>query len=314
MDRIVFVLLCFVFSGFMWAQRPAEEEPLYKKAQKLQEKGHYEKSSETLQFLFDQGKVEPEYLMLHITNLIALDNFKEAFGLLNTSIQRFPKSVKLLQMKALILYEMGRFGEEAEVWTQTLEVVSGDTLFHYFLGNRGMAYFRSGKVKKAELDLRKAYAFDSTDVDIVSNMVQLEFRLGNTAEGKRLLNKAYAMAPEEYVTLNNMGLYLQKEGAYEASIQWLERALKLNAKEAYGWSNQAFNYYKTGDLKKAEKYIEKSLKLDPGNSWAYKNKGLILQAKGQTQEACRQFDIALELGYTNQYGDEVQKLKQEYCN
>lgn len=311
--RIAFVLFCFAFSGVLWAQSPAEEEPLYKKAQKLQEKGRYEKSSETLQLLFDQGKVEPEYLVVHITNLIALDNFKEAFGLLNTSIQRFPKSIKLLQMKALILSEMGRFGEEAEVWTQTLEVVSDDTLFHSFLGNRGMAYFRSGKVHKGEIDMRKAYAFDSTNVAIVSNMVQLEHRLGNTAEAKRLLNKAYAMGPEEYPILNNMGLYLQKEGDYEASIQWLERALKLNSKEAYAWSNQAFNYLKMGDLKKAEKYIEKSLQLDPGNSWAYKNKGLILQAKGESQEACRQFDIALELGYTNQYGDEVQKLKQEYC-
>ncbi len=313
MKRIVFVLLASLCIGFLQAQNPVQEEPLYKKAQKLQEKGRYEKSSETLQLLFDQGKVEPEYLMLHITNLIALDNFKEAFGLLNTSIQRFPKSIKLIQLKALILSEMRRFEEEAEAWTQSLGVVSDDTLFHYFLGNRGMAYFRSGKVKKAELDMRKAYAFDSTNVGIVSNMVQLEYRLGNTAEAKRLLNKAYAMGPEEYATLNNMGLFLQKEGDYEASIQWLERALELNSKEAYGWSNQAFNYYKTGDLKKAEKYIEKSLKLDPGNSWAYKNKGLILQAKGQTQEACRQFDIALELGYTNQYGDEVQKLKQEYC-
>lgn len=314
MKRIVFALLASLCVGLLQAQNPVQEDPLYKKAQKLQEKGRYAKSSETLQWLFDQGKVEPEYLMLHITNLIALDNFKEAFGLLNTSIQRFPKSVKLLQLKALILSEMRRFEEEAEVWTQSLGVVSNDTLFHHFLGNRGMAYFRSGKVKKAELDMRKAYAFDSTHVGIVSNMVQLEYRLGNTSEAMRLLHKAYAMDPEEYATLNNMGLFLQEEGNYEASAKWLERALELNAKEAYAWSNQAFNYYKLGDLKKAEKYIEKSLKLDSGNSWAYKNKGLVLQAKGQTQEACRQFDMALELGYTNQYGDEVQKLKQEYCN
>jgi len=55
-------------------------------------------------------------------------------------------------------------------------------------------------------------------------------------------------------------------------------------------------------------------KLYPVNSYAYKNRALIYIEEKKWKEACEDLSKANELGYTRQYGKEVNELITKYCN
>ena len=59
--------------------------------------------------------------------------------------------------------------------------------------------------------------------------------------------------------------------------------------------------------------INKSIELYPTNSYAYKVRALIHIANKKDEKACEDLDIAIELGYTQQYGEEVQQLINANC-
>jgi hypothetical protein len=56
-----------------------------------------------------------------------------------------------------------------------------------------------------------------------------------------------------------------------------------------------------------------SLELMPKNSYAYKNLALISFDLGKKEEGCQYIEKALELGFTNMFGSEMEELKQEKC-
>jgi tetratricopeptide (TPR) repeat protein len=72
--------------------------------------------------------------------------------------------------------------------------------------------------------------------------------------------------------------------------------------------------YKLGRTKEALTDVNKSLKLDEANSYAYKNRALIYLEMKDTGKACEDLNKALELGFTEQYGNEVKELKIKHCS
>jgi tetratricopeptide (TPR) repeat protein len=67
------------------------------------------------------------------------------------------------------------------------------------------------------------------------------------------------------------------------------------------------------DLKGALDDVNHSLQLYPQNSYAYKNRALIFIAMKQYSKACADLQIAIQLGFTQMYGDEVKNLLEQYC-
>ena len=59
--------------------------------------------------------------------------------------------------------------------------------------------------------------------------------------------------------------------------------------------------------------INHSLILLPNNSYAYKNRALVYLNRKDNDKGCADLNKAIELGYTEQYGDEVIKLINENC-
>jgi hypothetical protein len=70
---------------------------------------------------------------------------------------------------------------------------------------------------------------------------------------------------------------------------------------------------KLNDLVGAMTDINRSLVLHPSNSFAYKIRALIKIEQGSTKEACADLSKAIELGYTDQYGTEVEELIVKNC-
>jgi regulator of sirC expression with transglutaminase-like and TPR domain len=56
------------------------------------------------------------------------------------------------------------------------------------------------------------------------------------------------------------------------------------------------------------KCINQSIELDPSNTWAYKNRALVYIELGQNDKALNDLHRAKELGYEEDYDNEVNEL------
>jgi tetratricopeptide (TPR) repeat protein len=59
--------------------------------------------------------------------------------------------------------------------------------------------------------------------------------------------------------------------------------------------------------------VKRSLDISPTNAYAYRNLALVLQAMGQNDRACAAIEDALRLGFSKEYGNEMEELHRRLC-
>lgn len=138
--------------------------------------------------------------------------------------------------------------------------------------------------------------------------ININFGLNKYSESIQGLFNLLSKSPTNIVYLNYVGwCYLMLNDKNEA-IKYFEKALKLNPEYPYPINNLGYIEYLNSNYEKAKKLIYKSLELDPSNSFAYKNLGLIELKLGNNYNAFEHFEFALELGFRELWGEEVDEL------
>lgn len=79
------------------------------------------------------------------------------------------------------------------------------------------------------------------------------------------------------------------------------------------YNNRGYVKYKLNDLEGALTDVNYSILMLPENAYAHRNKALINIALGNKDAACNDLQKALDLGFTKDYGLEVQALKDKNC-
>lgn len=114
--------------------------------------------------------------------------------------------------------------------------------------------------------------------------------------------------------LNNIAYLVKfKQKHYQEAIILLNKSIVLEPTNSYGYSNRSFAKLKIGDNKGAYSDIKKALFLNPKNSYAYKNLALINISENRIHEACENLNMAVHLGYNEQYDNEVLDLLKIHC-
>jgi|GEM_PF-2702851 len=114
--------------------------------------------------------------------------------------------------------------------------------------------------------------------------------------------------PHDCFTLNNLGFALLKNGEYKKAYKYLQLAIEIEPKFAYPYDNLGFVYYLDNDFEKALKLINTSIEIDQSNSWAFKNRALVYIATNNKEKAKLDLLHAKELGYSEEYDNEVEEL------
>jgi len=173
-----------------------------------------------------------------------------------------------------------------------------------------------GLRREAIVDYGYAIQFDSTNSIYYYNRGGLYRELNELDSSVAEYTKALKINPKHAGTYLNRGFTYLKMELYEKAIYDLERVQRYTNETstiAYAYNNMGYAYYKLGKLEVAEEKINLSINHYPSNSYAYYHLALLKIEQKKIEKACEYITKSLKLGFTNEYGDEVQQLQDQYC-
>ena len=127
--------------------------------------------------------------------------------------------------------------------------------------------------------------------------------------------KCYAkmgrLHPNEPLFYNNIGFAYALMDLPDLGIKYLNFALQIDPNFPFALNNMGFCLYLKGAFNDALDYVNDAITLDPTNAYAYKNRALVYMKLEEMLLAFEDLKKALELGFTEKYGDEVKKILSE---
>jgi tetratricopeptide (TPR) repeat protein len=188
------------------------------------------------------------------------------------------------------------------------------TNWHYC--NRGVLKSDIGWYKESIIDFSKAIEIDSMNYINFYNR-GLAYRKLNLLDAAVMdYTKSIELNPDYASAYLNKGYTLMSKNEYSKAIEEFKIALSkpISLKEkGYVTNNIGFAYYKLEDYELAKKFIKKSLEIYPINAFAYKNLALIDIALKNMDNACENIQKSIDLGFVNQFGNEIIDLQKENC-
>jgi len=182
--------------------------------------------------------------------------------------------------RALFKMEIGLLESAIADFTMSLEDDVDNAITYY---NMGLAYRRLNQLDSALVSYDRA--------------IEL-----NPSYSEAHLNKGFA-----YIHLEQ----------YHDAIKEFNRAIELPMDAggfSYTLNNLGYCHYKLTAYEDARFYINKSIEINALNPYAFRNLALLEIAEGNTTAACEAITTSIELGFVNEYGDEILELKREHCN
>ncbi len=200
-----------------------------------------------------------------------------------------------------------------------------NTVKQSFYWYRGGAKAHIMDYEGAYADDFAAYKIDTTSIDAWLNLALGLQQIGKIEESISWYKKVLERQPDNLLYYNNLGWLYDNVGKFAEAEALLNKGIKLMEKldkksAEYSWrthglmySNRGWARFKLGDNKGALKDLEKSIELYPSNSYVYKNRALVYISQNKNREACMDLYKSLALGFTDMYGDEVEKMVLAYC-
>ena len=239
--------------------------------------------------------------------------YEEALNTLSEGILKMPDTVALYDMRGTLLEAFRAFDEAITDFSVGIEKSDNASVKSHLLANRGGTKYRIMDYNGAYDDLVFAVELDSTNIDALNNLAAVCDEVNKPDETLIYLNQIVRIDPNYVPAYVNLGFKYQVLNDHRKAIEYFDKAVELSPEEPLGYSNRAFSKLKLNELSDALEDINYSIKLYPTNAYAFKIRALIYIEKEQLNEACADLKTASELGYTLQYGEEVDELLEKYC-
>lgn len=192
---------------------------------------------------------------------------------------------------------------------------SENTASHYF--KNGNAQYQLKNYEMALNDLDKAIELED---DYFEAYYVRALCYGNLQEYEKArydFDKVIELDPNFKDAYLNRGFYVfEKTGDFQTAINDYDTYLDLNidGDNSFAYDNRGFAKYKLSDYEGAMDDIQESININPDNSFAYKNRALIYISLDSLNLACQDLEKAKALGFSKEYGSEVNVLMTEFCN
>lgn len=206
-------------------------------------------------------------------------NYSEALNNLDTILLKInPKNLDAWNFKGHVKQHTKDFKGAIDAFSRAIEIDAQNYPAFY---DRGICKARSKDFDGALSDINRGMAIDSA---------------------------------KKWIGYNNIAFFIKFEQKdYQGALTLFDEAIKLNPEFDYAYNNRGYAKLQLNDLKGARQDITKSLSLNDQNAYAYKTYAQLLLAEKKDKQACEKLKKALELGYTEEYDEEVNDLIKEHC-
>ena len=151
--------------------------------------------------------------------------FSEAYALLQTGVQRFPKDVGIAYDLAMLAEKLNKLPEMEQLLRR---VIAEQPDYHHAYNALGYSLAdRNLRLPEARQLITKALEFAPNDPFIIDSLAWVEFRSGNLAEAKRLLEQAYANRQDAEIAAH-LGEVLWAMGLRDQATALWRKALDEN--------------------------------------------------------------------------------------
>lgn len=305
------ILILLLFSATIVLGQSADV--YYQQAMKAYENNDLKNALKSLDKSIKLDSSNVDYFILKGQVEVELELYKESFDTHSRGIALFPKDPYLYFNRGNLMLLFQEFNYAIKDFTIALKLTDDEQIKHRAITNRAAAKMSIRDFEGAYQDLIVSHKHDSTDMVTLINLGAVCDEIGKGDETLTYLMKAIEIDPMSYDAYGNIGFKYQEMGDYKTAITYFNKVLELKPNDPLGYSNRGFNKLKLGDTKGATSDIEKSIKIYPDNSYAYKIRALIFLEQGKKDKACKDLQIAVDKGYTNMYGPEVEELQKMNC-
>ncbi len=233
---------------------------------------------------------------------------REALQLAQAAARRRPEDRALKFTEALILSEMKRFNESAELLRSMIkgaqDNATDDAGVYLILSNVQM---QSGQLKAAEESARKALELNPDDPEALIQLSSVFDRAKQHDASEKILRDLLNREPDNATALNNLGYFMVERGVgSEEALKLIEQAIAIDPIQGSFLDSLGWAHFKLGNVEKARQCLEKALIYARRNSTIHEHLGDVLRETGRVAEARKQWEKALEYSIET---DEIARLR-----
>lgn len=174
-----------------------------------------------------------------------------------------------------------------------------------------------GSVNEAIIIYKKALRIEPENYDLNVFLAVANNEIGKTELALNGLNDAIKLDKGIPFAYEERGYLLMELKKFKEAYEDFSRIIELSGNDmslkAFAYNNRGFVSYNTGEFAQALEDINQSITLFPDNSYAFKNRALVFIKINDLTKACLDLNKSLELGFSQNYGPEVEELLQTNC-
>lgn len=272
----------------------------------------YTYAQKQLDRLIYQYPDQPIYKKLNARAVFYRSKGQTGIDLIEKLMVNYPNNADLMIEYGQMLHYNNKDAKADSVYNTTYEYCLTDSQTAYL-------YDRHSKIKIALVDYDNALKLQMKSLEYAPNSAAYTCNVGYVYLGIKdyeqaivWFEKANAME-EMWEITNNLALAYSYVGKHDLAIKMYKKILKEEPTDPRALNNMGYAYVEAGKIQTGIDYMLKSLEYWPNNSYAYRNLGLAELKRKNHMNACYYFSKALELGYTRDYGLDVEEFKKANC-
>lgn len=251
--------------------------------------------------------------------LFNLGQDKKGINAINKAIEINPDYHKAYSYRATMNYLSGNHNVNEII--SDINIALSDNPDNVELIKLKAGYlYESNKFLKAKDEYDKILSIKPNDYEALVEKSVINSKIGNIELSLKGFRQAIKIEPLKTYAYEVRGDFFIKQEEYEKAISDYDKVIQniqdndnFKQNKSYTLNNRGFAYFKIGENEKALSDINNSLKILPTNSYAFKNRALVYLKTNKINKACKDLKKAIELGYSEKYDDEVEKLNDKNC-
>ena len=231
------------------------------------------------------ARIEPAFVGVHM-NLALLYMLKNSpektISELKQVVKLEPNNIEANYKLARLLLSRGQIDDSIGVIEKAKSIPSGSVIFLTLLGD---AYFKKGKVDKAEENYLLALAAQKDNADAILGLAKVSQSRGDIKATLGYLSQARELAGNSPELLYKVGVAALELRVFDEAQTALEQAVKLKPDESTYLTALGATWLKKPDLFAAEQVFRRALELQPDNAQAQMYLGYVLYKQKKFSEA-----------------------------